>query len=385
MPRRTEVGQTITSIDYNNSNNNNNKWIPKQTSEEKCQIRLLQKLLELKKQNILRRCFLLESNEFEVLEFYGDAYLYERVSYFIMTTRRFMDPNLMTKLRSSCIKNANLATVFEQLKLSELFETIPANLPLKSKADILEAIIGELAEDSSSISEDLLTELIAYIAYMGDKEYFHEANANSNSSSIGEGTNGTPKKNKPRRRHRSRKGSVNSISNNRSIPDIKSPPVASSNISTTTSDKPLFILLRPSTNPNLPLSPKQPTSPATSSLPQTTGRIIRLEPNNNENRLPLNNALSPLPPAPVMNKINLIPPSPLVGKEPPPSTTAVTRNIFFHKLSELSSSSDSSSGSASLSSSPRNLFLIPTLGNGYMKNFKISDDPILRLNEMKRL
>jgi len=321
---------------------------------------------------------------FEVLEFYGDAYLYERVSYFIMTTRRFMDPNLMTKLRSSCINNANLATVFEQLKLSELFETMPVNLPFKSKADILEAIIGELAEDSSSISEDLLTELIAYIAYIGDKEYFQKANANSSISSLGEGSAVTPKKNKPRRRHRSRKGSVNSISNNRSIHENKS-PVVSSSISTTTSDKPLFILLRPSTNPSLPLSPKQPP-PSTSSL-QTipVGRIIRLEPN--ENRLPvMNNALSPLPTAPVINKMNLIPPSPLVGKEPPPSTTAVTRNIFFHKLSEISSSSESSSGSASLSSSPRNLFLIPTLGNGYQKNnYKISDDHLLRLNDMKRL
>jgi len=296
----------------------------------------------------------------------------------------------MTKLRSSCIKNANLAAVFEQLKLSELFETGNAvSLPLKSKADILEAIIGELAEDSSSISEDLLTELIAYIAYMGDKEYFQEANANTSISSLGEGATVTPKKNKPRRRHRSRKGSVNSYSNNRSTHDSKS-TVVSSSVSTNPPDKPLFILLRPSTNPNLPVSPKQP--PSSSSLPQTTtSRIIRLEPNNNnENRLAvINNSLSPLPPAPVMNKINLFPPSPVVGKEPPPSTTAVTRNIFFHKLSELSSSSESSSGSASLSSSPRNLFLIPTSpsGVGYMKNqnSRISDHELLRLNEMKRL
>jgi len=100
----------------------------------------------------------------------------------------------MTKLRCSCIKNANLAAVFEQLKLSELFEITPVNLPLKSKADILEAIIGELAEEGSSGSEDLLTELIAYIAYMGDKEYFQEANANSSVSSLGEGQTVTPKK-----------------------------------------------------------------------------------------------------------------------------------------------------------------------------------------------
>jgi dsRNA-specific ribonuclease len=187
------------------------KWLPKQTSEEKCQQRLLQKLIEMKKQNVLRRCFLSESNEFEVLEFYGDAYLYERVSYFIMTTRRFMDPNLMTKLRCSCIKNANLATVFEQLKLAELLEPSPLGLTLKSKADILEAIIGELAEDSSSGAEDLLSALIAYIAYMGDKEYFQEANAGV--VSLGEGMTTTPKKTKARRRQRSHKDSGNNNHN----------------------------------------------------------------------------------------------------------------------------------------------------------------------------
>jgi len=378
---RTDV-QVLSSTDFNN---HNNKWLPKQTSEEKCQIRLLQKLLELKKQNILRRCFLLDSNEFEVLEFYGDAYLYERVSYFIMTTRRFMDPNLMTKLRCSCIKNANLAAVFEQLKLFELFESAPVNLPLKSKADILEAIIGELAEEGSSVSEDLLTELIAYIAYMGDKEYFQEANANTSISSLG-GQTVTKQKNKPRRRHRSRKESVNSTSNNRTL-DNKS-TVVNSGLSSPPDKHPLFILLRPTTNPmitnNLSLSQKQQPPPSTSQ-PQPPGRIIRLEPfqMNNESRLPVLNSISPLPPAPV-------PPaavSPVVKE--PFAIYPATRNIIFHKLFELSTSSESSSGSASLSSSPRNLFLYPssmtTANNGLsFKNPRISED-LLKVNEIKRL
>jgi hypothetical protein len=298
----------------------------------------------------------------------------------------------MTKLRCSCIKNANLAAVFEQLKLFELFESAPVNLPLKSKADILEAIIGELAEEGSSVSEDLLTELIAYIAYMGDKEYFQEANANSSASSLGEGQTVTNKqKNKPRRRHRSRKESVNSTSNNRTLDNKYT--VVNSALASPADKHPLFILLRPTTNPvitnnNLSLSPKQPPPPATSQ-PQPPGRIIRLEPfqMNNEPRLPILNSISPLiPPVPVPPPVV----SPVVKESPAiyPSTT--TRNIIFHKLFELSTSSESSSGSASLSSSPRNLFLYPssmtanaTHGLSLM-NPRISED-LLKVNEIKRL
>jgi len=172
-------------------------------------------------------------------------------------------------------------------------------------------------------------------------------------------------------------------SNNRTL-DTKSAVVGSA-ISSQPDKHPLFILLRPTTNPmitnNLPLSPKQP-SPHSASQPQPPGRIIRLEPfqMNNETRLPILNSISPLPPVPVPAV------SPVV-KEPPVSFPAASRNIYFHKLSELSTSSESSSGSASLSSSPRNLFLYPpTTSNVLMslKNTRISED-LLKVNELKRL
>jgi hypothetical protein len=148
----------------------------KPNSETKCQQRMLLKLLELKKQERLRKAFLLESNEFEVLEFYGDAYLYERVTKNILRSRRFMDPNLMTTLRRYCIKNDNLAAVFDQLGLGALLESSESLslLTRKNKADIVEAIIGEIAEDHPE--EDVLSELIAFISYIGEKEYFKEHN-----------------------------------------------------------------------------------------------------------------------------------------------------------------------------------------------------------------
>jgi hypothetical protein len=146
----------------------------KPTSEVKCQQRMFQKLLELKKQSLLRKCFILESNEFEVLEFYGDAFLYERITKNILRSRRFMDPNLMTTLRRYCIKNDNLATVFDQLGLMALLEPNQESLVLtrKNKADIVEAIIGEIAEHRPD--EDVLSEFVAFISYVGEKEYFKE-------------------------------------------------------------------------------------------------------------------------------------------------------------------------------------------------------------------
>jgi len=340
----------------------NNKWYPKQSSEEKCQQRLLQTLLELKKQNVLRRCLRLESNEFEVLEFYGDAYLYERVSYFIMTTRRFMDPNLMTKLRTSCIKNANLALVFEQLKLFELLlEPAPVDLLLKTKADILEAIIGELAEDGSSGSEDLLSALIAYIAYMGEKEYFQENS--SVSPNIESMSPNVTKKNKPRRRQRSRKGSVNNpnplhnFGGNRHFDHKQFTNNPQSPLSNPSQKQPLFILTTPSNhslNPNPAIKPV--VQPPQATIPQPPSKVTRSESLPvTRNRLPFISASNNNPSANTSanTSANMVSESSTV-------TTNGSRNIFIHKITELSTSSESSSGSNSLSSSPLNLLFLPT-------------------------
>jgi hypothetical protein len=90
-----------------------------------------------------------------------------------------MDPNLMTTLRRYCIKNDNLAAVFDQLGLEVLLEPSVTTesislLTRKNKADIVEAIIGEIAEHRPE--EDVLSELVAFISYIGEKEYFKEHN-----------------------------------------------------------------------------------------------------------------------------------------------------------------------------------------------------------------
>jgi len=140
---------------------------------ETCANRLTQKLLELKTQKILRNSLQPDTTEFEILEFYGDSFLLERISFFLMTTRRFMNPHLMTQFRISCVRNDNLALVFDELHFEKLLKSVPSTL--KGKADVVEAIIGELGEAESQESEAVtapLNELLAFIAYLGEKAHF---------------------------------------------------------------------------------------------------------------------------------------------------------------------------------------------------------------------
>jgi hypothetical protein len=286
-----------------------------------------------------------------------------------------MDPNLMTKLRCSCIKNANLAIVFEQLKLAELLEPSPLGLTLKSKADILEAIIGELAEDSSNGSEDLLSALIAYIAYMGDKEYFQEANAGV--VSLGEGMTTTPKKTKARRRQRSHKDSGNNPHNNPNTRNIDqknhgnlSPPAVSN-----PQKQPLFILTSPknsipnnSVNTSVPFSQPPVVQPVIQPIIHPTVQPVL--PTRVHNSEPMQIKCNPIA-LPFINPMNstttVLNSNTNNGREP---VSTASRNIFFHKMNDVSTSSESSSSSTSLSSSPMNLFLLPNspIVNGTKNN-----------------
>lgn len=94
-----------------------------------------------------------------------------RISFFLMTTRRFMNPHLMTSIRSACVRNDNLTLVFEQLNIQTLLAEVPPTP--KAKADVIEAIIGELgefeAQDDSTTTP--LNEILAFIAYLGEKTH----------------------------------------------------------------------------------------------------------------------------------------------------------------------------------------------------------------------
>eukprot|EP01087_Luapelamoeba_hula_P003232 TRINITY_DN1302_c0_g1_i1.p1 TRINITY_DN1302_c0_g1~~TRINITY_DN1302_c0_g1_i1.p1 ORF type:complete len:567 (+),score=116.39 TRINITY_DN1302_c0_g1_i1:353-2053(+) len=200
---------------HNNNNNNNNKSQNNSASPageyehkpsrnqqpiDKCRGSLFEKLKTLKGLHILRHSLLPNDSTFEILEFYGDSVLYERISFFLMQTRRFMSPHLLTKLRSAVIQNRNLALCFETLNLVGLFEKGKAPTVMKGRADVVEAMLGELSEacthttSQSGIDSGLirgaLDELLAYICYSGEREYFlHHSlsdDVNSGSGSAGD-------------------------------------------------------------------------------------------------------------------------------------------------------------------------------------------------------
>jgi dsRNA-specific ribonuclease len=147
-------------------------------SEKECRDTLLDKLIKLKEYGVIKHSICPNLNEFEVLEFYGDSVLYERISSFIMHTRRFMNPHLMTTLRSFIVQNRNLALCYDTLGIQTLLVNPPAEMPFKEKADVIEAIIGELAEaaDEEGLqhaqASKTLSEVLTYICYLGEKTYF---------------------------------------------------------------------------------------------------------------------------------------------------------------------------------------------------------------------
>jgi len=149
---------------------------PKLTSEKDCRDSLLEKIQRLKDFRVINYSLQPYTTEFEILEFYGDAVLYEKISSFIMQTRRFMNPHLMTTLRTFIIQNRNLALAFDNLSLHTLFPYDPQEF--KEKADIVEAMIGEMAEVAardeqlSSQVSGVLSELLTYVCYLGEKSYF---------------------------------------------------------------------------------------------------------------------------------------------------------------------------------------------------------------------
>jgi hypothetical protein len=95
-----------------------------------------------------------------------------------MQTRRFFSPHLLTKLRTSIICNRSLALCFDLLKVSALMTQTDTLIDLKQKADVIEAIIGELSEaagrPNQSLAKSVLDELLSYIHYHGEQTYFSE-------------------------------------------------------------------------------------------------------------------------------------------------------------------------------------------------------------------
>src|SRR5579875_1836945 len=103
---------------------------------EQCEQKLKKKLFKLKDEGKLFQSLLpfvdgAQNKEFEVLEFYGDSVLYERVSNLLLQTKRFLNPHLLTQIRTCCICNSNLANCFLRLEIERLMNPRQAPQSLK--------------------------------------------------------------------------------------------------------------------------------------------------------------------------------------------------------------------------------------------------------------
>jgi len=153
---------------------------------KKCLRSLYSKLEGLKELRVLRQSLSPNdaSNKFEILEFYGDSVLSERISAFIMQTRRFMSPHLLTKLRIECTCNANLAKCYDIIQIKNLFNCDHKLESTKRKGDVVEAIIGEMAESLSNPEftalmaniKETLQELLSFISFQGESMFHNLMN-----------------------------------------------------------------------------------------------------------------------------------------------------------------------------------------------------------------
>lgn len=138
----------------------------------------------LKKNNILDQSLYVYENplddSFQVFEFYGDSVLLQKVSQLLISTRRFCSPHLLTVMRTHIVRNKNLSIVYESLNVEALISKPITDQ--KEKADVIEAIIGEIAMAIESkdlgdmllkFCEKTLDNLISFIYYTGEADYFN--------------------------------------------------------------------------------------------------------------------------------------------------------------------------------------------------------------------
>ena len=122
------------------------------------------------------------SSDFELLEFLGDAALGYRIAKMLAQTKRFMSPHGLSLLKQSLTKNATLARVFDLLNINALLAPEHRrSADVKPRADVIEAIIGELTElldkplsdppADRELLQSTLDKLLMFIAFQGDEEY----------------------------------------------------------------------------------------------------------------------------------------------------------------------------------------------------------------------
>ncbi|KYQ92792.1 cAMP-dependent protein kinase [Tieghemostelium lacteum] len=141
-------------------------------------------------QQVIGQCFkpVSSRDQFEKLEFIGDSILNYEITKNIYQTRTMFDPHLMHTLRSFCTKNETLFCLYNMLNLEKFEEQKERKLYnddktfTKNKADIVEAMIGEMYLTQSERCKEILKDIISLLDYMGNemfiKSIYHESVTN---------------------------------------------------------------------------------------------------------------------------------------------------------------------------------------------------------------
>lgn len=99
-------------------------------------------------------------------------------------TRSWLDPHVLTSIRTACVNNVTLSLVFSKLQLSQLLPndwlamSKKSSDSVKASADVVEALLGELIDQDADLADQLTT----YITYVGERKWFKENPDDSNAS-----------------------------------------------------------------------------------------------------------------------------------------------------------------------------------------------------------
>lgn len=93
------------------------------------------------------RALSIADDDFEILEFLGDAVIaYEVTNNLVNIYGKVLGPGTLTPMKHACISNKTLASLFDLLELDKLVKSNLDGRREKVKADIVEAIVGELSK-----------------------------------------------------------------------------------------------------------------------------------------------------------------------------------------------------------------------------------------------
>ena len=112
--------------------------------------------------------FSISDEDFEILEFLGDAVIaYEVTKSLVNIYGKVVGPGTLTPMKHACVSNKTLASLFDLLDLGKLVKCNIEGRREKVKADIVEAMIGELSRRDDTESQVIIHFIVSALVFVG--------------------------------------------------------------------------------------------------------------------------------------------------------------------------------------------------------------------------